>query len=144
MLYRALAVAAVAVHFLFILFVLFGGFLVFRWPRVAWAHVPVFLWGALIEFGGWVCPLTYLENHYRLKGLAEGYATSFVEHYIMPLIYPDLLFPGGFPRSGFIAIGVFVLALNGAVYWRAWKRRRVENSPPVRPSSNPPVHFTDS
>ena len=132
MLYRTLADVAVGVHLAFILFVLLGGLLVFRWPRAAWAHVPVFLWGALIEFGGWVCPLTYVENHFRLKGAAEGYATSFVEHYLVPLIYPDLLFPGGFPRSGFIAIGVFVLALNGAIYWRAWKRRRRA------------AHFTDS
>ncbi len=136
MLYRALADAAVAVHLAFILFVLLGGLLVFRWPRAAWVHVPVFLWGAAIEFGGWICPLTYLENHFRLKGAAEGYATSFVEHYMVPLIYPDLLFAGGFPRSGFIAIGVFVLAFNAAIYWRAWKRRR-------RSVTGPP-DFTDS
>ncbi len=137
MLYRALADAAVGLHLAFILFVLLGGLFVFRWPRVAWAHIPVFLWGASIEFGGWICPLTYLENHFRLKGAAEGYGASFVEHYLVPLIYPDLLFPGGFPRSGFIAIGVFVLALNGAIYWRAWMRHR-------RRAANGAADFTDS
>ena len=136
MLYRALADAAVGLHLAFILFVLLGGLLVFRWPRAAWVHVPVVLWGAAIEFGGWICPLTYLENHFRLKGAAEGYGASFVEHYMVPLIYPDLLFAGGFPRSGFIAIGVFVLAFNAAIYWRAWKRRR-------RSVTGPP-DFTDS
>ena len=137
MLYRALADATIGLHLAFILFVLLGGLFVFRWPRVAWAHIPVFLWGASIEFGGWICPLTYLENHFRLKGAAEGYGASFVEHYLVPLIYPDLLFPGGFPRSGFIAIGIFVLALNGAIYWRAWMRHR-------RQAANGGADFTDS
>ncbi len=128
MLYRALADAAVGVNFGFVLFVLLGGLLVLRWPKVAWLHVPVFAWGAAIEFGGWICPLTYIENHFRARGTAEGYGTSFVEHYLLPLIYPDLLFPGlfpgGFPRGGFIAIGLFVLAVNAAIYWRVWKNLR--------------------
>ena len=124
MLYRALADATVGVHFGFILFVVLGGLLVLRWPRVAWLHVPAFAWGAAIEFGGWICPLTYLENDFRARGAAEGYGASFVEHYLLPLIYPDLLFPGGFPRGGFIAIGVFVLAVNAVIYWRVWKNRR--------------------
>ncbi len=124
MLYRALADAAVGIHFLFVVFVLLGGLLVLRWPKLAWLHVPVFAWGAAIEFGGWICPLTYLENDFRMRGAAEGYATSFVERYILPLIYPDLLFPGGFPRAGFIAIGLFVLAVNAVIYWRVWKKLR--------------------
>ncbi len=124
MLYRALADAVVTVHFGFILFVVLGGLLVLRWPRLAWLHVPAFVWGAAIEFGGWICPLTYLENDFRARGAAEGYDTSFVEHYIVPLIYPDLLFPGGFPRAGFVAIGVFVVAVNAAIYWRLWRKLR--------------------
>ncbi len=124
MLYRALADAAVGIHFLFVVFVLLGGLLVLRWPKLAWLHVPVFAWGAAIEFGGWICPLTYLENDFRMRGAAEGYDTSFIEHYIVPLIYPDLLFPGGFPRAGFIAIGLFVLAVNAVIYWRVWKKLR--------------------
>ncbi len=124
MLYRALADAAVGAHFGFILFVVLGGLLVLRWPRVAWLHVPAFAWGAAIEFGGWICPLTYLENDFRARGAAEGYDTSFIEHYILPLIYPDLWFPGGFPRAGFIAIGVLVVAVNAAIYWRLWRKLR--------------------
>lgn len=125
MLYRILADAALGLHLLFIVFVLLGGLAVFRWPRLSWLHIPAFLWGAGIEFAGWVCPLTYLENHYRALGAADGYDTSFVEHYLLPVIYPDLLFPDGFPRGGFIVMGVFVLALNGLIYWRVWHRWRM-------------------
>ena len=124
MLMRILADLAVGVHLAFILFVLFGGLLAFRWPKAAWLHVPAFLWGAAIELSGSVCPLTYLENHLRARGAAEGYATSFVEHYLLPVIYPELLFPGGFPRGGFVFLGVFVLVLNVGVYWRVWRRLR--------------------
>ncbi len=122
MLYGILADAVVAVHLMFILFVLLGGLLALRWPRLAWLHVPVFLWGVGIELIGWVCQLTYLENYFRGLARAEGYAASFVEHYLVPLIYPDLLFPGGFPRSGFILIGIFIAVLNAIIYWRVWKR----------------------
>lgn len=124
MLYRILADATVLVHLLFIAFVLLGGLLAFRWPRVAWIHVPVFLWGAIIEFGGFACPLTQLENHWRVRAGGAGYPTGFIEHYLLPLIYPDLLFPGGFPRSGFLAMGVAVLAINGLIYWRLWRQWR--------------------
>lgn len=124
MLYRTLADATVAVHLMFIVFVVAGGFLVLRWPRIAWLHVPTFLWGGGIELAGRVCPLTYLENDFRMKAAAGGYATSFVEHYVLPVIYPELLFPGGFPRAGFIALGIAVLALNAAIYWRVWRKGR--------------------
>lgn len=123
MFYRVLADVAVAVHLLFIVFVFFGGFLNFRWPRVAWAHVPAFLWGGAIGLFGWICPLTYLENDLRAKGAVEGYATSFVEEYVVPLVYPERLF-GGFPRSGFIVIGVLIFALNAVIYWRLSTRLR--------------------
>ncbi len=121
MLYRVLADVVVAVHLAFIVFVIFGGLLTFRWPGVAWAHVPSFLWGGGIALFGWICPLTYLENDLRALGAAEGYASSFVEAYVLPLIYPERLF-GGFPRSGFIAIGLFILALNALIYWRLYRR----------------------
>ena len=124
MLYGFLADAVVVLHLAFILFVLLGGLFALRWLWVAWVHVPVFLWGAGIELLGWVCPLTYLENHLRRKGSMAGYETGFIEHYLIPLIYPELLFPGGFPREGFIAMGVFVLVLNGAIYWLVWRRHR--------------------
>lgn len=118
-----LADVAVAVHLLFIIFVIFGGFLTFGWPRVAWAHVPSFLYGGVISLFGWICPLTYLENDLRAKGQAEGYATSFVEEYVLPLVYPELLL-GEFPRSAFIVVGILIFALNAVIYWRLSKRPR--------------------
>ncbi|MHA1107801.1 MAG: DUF2784 domain-containing protein [Alphaproteobacteria bacterium] len=133
MLYRILADAVVGIHFLFIVFVLSGGLLVFRWPRMAWLHVPAFLWGGLIVIGGWICPLTYVENYFRMKGAAEGYAGGFMERYLLPLIYPELLFPGGLFPGIFIAIGCFVLVVNGLIYWRVWARRRAHKSSSSRP-----------
>ena len=77
----------VAIHFGFILFVIFGGLLVLKWPKLIWLHLPAAIWGALIEFAGWICPLTFLENRLR-SAHGGGYASGFVEHYILPIIYP--------------------------------------------------------
>lgn len=118
MLYRALADITVVVHVGFVLFVLVGGFAVLRWPKMAWVHLPAAAWGVAIELIGWVCPLTYLENYFRDQGNLAGYHTSFVEQYVLPLIYPDILFDGQFPPYGFVLIGLFVLVLNAGVYWR--------------------------
>ena len=122
MLYRALADAVVGLHLLFVAYVVLGGVLTFRWPKLAWLHVPAFVWGAATALFGWICPLTYLENDLRVKGAEQGYSGSFIETYLLPLLYPDLLFVGGFPRSGFIAIGVFVLAVNATIYFRFLQR----------------------
>ena len=125
MLYRVLADVAVAAHLLFIVFVFLGGLLTFRWPRLAWVHVPSFLWGGAIALFSWICPLTYLENDLRRRGATEGYTTSFAEEYMVPLVYPERLI-GDFPRSGFIVIGLLVLALNAVIYWRLATRLRPE------------------
>jgi hypothetical protein len=117
--FRVLADAVLVLHFGFILFVLLGGFLVLRWPRLAWLHVPVFLWGAAIEFGGWICPLTPLEKWLRELGGEAGYAGGFIEHYLTTLIYPE-----GLTRSIQLLIGAGVLAINAAIYLRLWQRRR--------------------
>ncbi|MBF0625618.1 MAG: DUF2784 domain-containing protein [Magnetococcales bacterium] len=124
MIYRLMADGVVSVHILFVLFVLFGGLLLTRWPGLVWVHVPSAIWGAAIEFGGWICPLTHLENHLRRLSHQEGYTTSFVEHYLLPVIYPDLWFPTGFPAWGFTLIGCGVILLNGVIYRRLWRRRR--------------------
>lgn len=124
MLYGLLAGAAIVVHLAFILFVVLGGLAVFRWPKLAWLHVPAFLWGAGIELVGWVCPLTYVENHFRRLAQQGAYDTGFIERYLLPLIYPEMLFPGGFPRIGFILLGIIVLIVNGVIYWRVWKAWR--------------------
>lgn len=114
-----LADAVTLVHFGFVLFVAAGGFLVLRWPVLAWLHVPCFVWGALISFAGWICPLTPLENHFRRLAGQEGYETGFVEHYIIPILYP-----GALTRGIQVGLGVAVLLVNGAIYARLLFRMR--------------------
>ena len=117
--YAALASLVLAVHGAFVLFVVAGGALVLRWPRVAWAHLPAAAWGAGIELAGGICPLTPLENHLRALAHEQGYAGGFVEHYVFGLLYPE-----GLSREVQIMLGLSVLALNGAVYAWLWYRRR--------------------
>ncbi len=87
-LYLWLSNLTIITHFLFILFVLFGGLLVLRWPKWAWLHLPAILWGFLVELNGWFCPLTQWENHYRHLAGAEVYEGDFIGEYLIPLIYP--------------------------------------------------------
>lgn len=117
--YRLAADLLVLVHFGFILFVCLGGLLVLRRPRLAWLHLPAVLWGAFVEFSGWICPLTPWE--WRLRGLAgeAGYAGGFVEHYLIPLIYPP-----GLTASAQWVLGGWVVLVNGLVYAVVWRRLR--------------------
>lgn len=117
--FRGAADVVLAVHFAFVLFVVFGGLLALRWPRVAWIHVPVALYGAGIEFLGFVCPLTPLEVWLRQRGGEAGYEGGFIEHYIVAALYP-----AGLTRGIQIGLGVAVLVLNAAVYGLVWYRRR--------------------
>ena len=111
MLFRLLADAIVVVHLGFVLFVVLGGLLVLRWPRMAWVHLPAAAWGAWIEFAGWICPLTPLENWLRQQGGGPVYATGFVERYVVPVLYPAAL-----SRDIQWALGGLVLAVNALVY----------------------------
>ena len=120
----ALADAIVLVHLAFVIFVIAGGCLVLRWRRLAWVHVPVALWGAAIALGGWICPLTPLENWLRARGGGAPYATGFIEHYVMPVLYPVAL-----TRGVQIAAGVFVLVLNALLYWLAFGLARSARRP---------------
>lgn len=119
MIHRYLADAVLVLHLVFILFVVLGGLLVLRWPRLAWLHMPVFLWGAAIEFGGWICPLTPLEKWLRQLGGEDAYSGGFIEHYLTAAIYPD-----GLTRRIQLMIGTAVLVINAAVYLALWYRRR--------------------
>jgi hypothetical protein len=121
MLYRILADLVVIVHFVFVLFVVFGGFLLFRSKRVAWLHVPCVLWAILIEFAGWICPLTPLEISLREKAGELAYRSGFIEHYILPILYPTVLTR----RLQFI-LGFLVFIINFAIYW--WVFRRIRKS----------------
>lgn len=116
--YRWAADIVLAAHLVFVLFVVLGGFLVLRWSAVAWAHVPVALYGAVIEFAGFVCPLTPLENWLRHRGGQAGYAGGFVDHYLVVTLYP-----AGLTRTMQLGLGCFVLALNAIVYGLWWRRR---------------------
>lgn len=125
MLYRLLADLLVVLHLAFVVFVVSGALLVLRRPRLAWVHVPVALWGALIEFAGWICPLTPLEVRLRLLGGEAGYAGGFVEHYLLPVLYPT-----GLTRTHQVFLGSLVLALNlGAYGWMMWRRGRERVGP---------------
>jgi hypothetical protein len=114
-----LAGVVVGLHLGFVLFVVLGGLLVLRWPRLAWVHLPAAVWGALIEFAGWVCPLTPLENHLRRAAGTAEYAGGFVEHYLLPVLYPV-----GLTRGTQYLFGAFVVGVNAAVYWWVWRRTR--------------------
>ncbi len=127
MLYHLLANIVVLIHFAFILFVIFGGFLLFRWVRWAWIHIPIVAYAALLEFFSWICPLTPLEKWLRIKGGGIAYQTGFIEHYIVPIIYPSIL-----TRQLQITLGLFVLALNLgiylAVFWLRARKKHEERS----------------
>jgi hypothetical protein len=102
----------VLVHLGFILFVAVGGLLVLRRPRLAWLHLPAVAWGALVELAGpIICPLTPWENALRLAAGEAGYAGGFIDHYIVPLIYPP-----GLTRGMQISLGIAVLLVNGLAY----------------------------
>lgn len=117
MLYRLLADFLVALHTLFVLFVVAGGFLALRWRRLAWLHVPAALWGAVIEFMGWICPLTPVENALRRLAGEAGYQGGFVEHYLMPMLYP-----AHYTLALRLALGVLVVALNAIAYALYFRR----------------------
>jgi hypothetical protein len=117
-----LADLLVVLHLLFVAFVVAGGFLLLRWPKIAWLQVPAAVWGAAIEFSSGICPLTPLENHLRALGGEAGYSVSFIERYLMPILYPANL---TVPIQ--ILLGGIVVAVNLAAYGlaiRAWRRRR--------------------
>lgn len=109
--YLLLADAVLLLHLAFILFVVLGALLVWRFPRLAWLHLPAVIWGALIEIGGQVCPLTPLENHLRRIGGAAGYHGGFIEHTLLPLIYPQ-----GLTRESQVWLGIAVIVINVAAY----------------------------
>ena len=111
MLYRLLADSLVLAHFGFVLFVVLGGLLVLRWRRLIWLHLPAAAWGFAIEVFGWICPLTSLENSLRRRAGSAGYDGGFVEHYIIPVLYPP-----GLTREIQWVLAAIVLGVNAMVY----------------------------
>ncbi len=122
---RIAADAVLLFHLAFVLFVLLGGALVLRWPRLAWLHVPAVFWGVLVELTGWICPLTPLENVLRRLGGETGYAGDFVQHYVVALLYPD-----GLTRGTQVLFALLVVILNALFYGALLFGPK--NRPPVR------------
>ena len=102
------------------LFVVLGGLLAVRWPWVAFLHIPAAVWGVLIEFTGWICPLTPLENSFRVSGGQVGYSGGFIEHYIRPVLYPN-----GLTRGTQLLLGTLALLVNVGAYAVVVTRRRL-------------------
>lgn len=120
MLFLIAADLMVVLHLGFIGFIVIGGFLVLRWRWVLFLHVPAAVWGALIEFKGWLCPLTPLEQQLRQASGQTGYTGGFIEHYILPIVYPSNL-----TREVQIVLGTFVVVINVAIYgWMIAQHRR--------------------
>lgn len=120
MLFRGLTGLVVLVHFAFVVFVVVGVIFVMRWPRLVWFHVPAVIWGLLIEFAGVICPLTPLEKWFRSLAGQEVYQGGFINHYIMPVLYPE-----GLTRDTQIVLGVLLAVINIAGYlWLLARRRR--------------------
>lgn len=111
MLYQLAADAIVLLHFSFILFVVLGGLLTYKWLCLIWLHLPAMIWGIVITLAGWVCPLTPLENKMRLSAGGSHYSTGFIEHYILPVIYP-----AGLSRELQISLGIALAVVNLLVY----------------------------
>jgi hypothetical protein len=118
-LYQIIADSIVVLHGLFILFVLLGGILCISHPKAVWLHLPCVFWGVVVELTGWVCPLTYLENSFRLKSGGVSYGGDFIMHYLEPVIYPE-----GLTREVQLLFGVIVLLMNAAVYGFLILRKR--------------------
>ena len=115
---RVLASLVVLAHMAFVAFVVAGGVLALRWPRVAWVHLPAALWGAMIALVGWICPLTPFENWLRVRGGTAAYDSGFLEYYLLPVLYPVAM-----TRGLQIGMGVLVVLVNALVYWRIFHAR---------------------
>ena len=117
--FRIAADLVVTLHAAFALFVALGALLAFRWRRVMWAHLPAAVWGVLIELSGWVCPLTPLEQALRQRSGEGAYSGDFIEHYVVPTLYPAHL-----TRETQLAIGSIALVFNVLMYSCLLSRRR--------------------
>lgn len=120
MLYRLAADVLVLLHLGFIVFVMFGGLLALKWHGMVLLHLPAVVWGAVIEYKGWICPLTPWENSLRRLAGQEGYSGGFIDHYIMPIVYPP-----GLTRDTQYSIAILVVVVNLLVYaWLLWRMIR--------------------
>jgi Protein of Unknown function (DUF2784) len=119
MIWSALADALVVVHFAFTTFVILGGFLTWRWPWLAFAHLPALAWGCWIEVSNSICPLTPLENHWRELAGEAGYREGFLAHYLVRLLYPP-----GLTWQVQRELAALLIAINVVAYTGLVRRRR--------------------
>ena len=135
---RLAADALVILHLAFILFVIFGGWLAPRWPRLIWLHLPAVVWGVLVEWTGWICTLTPLENNLLFAAGEASYTGGFIDRYLLPLIYPT-----GLTREAQLLLGAGVVAPNILVYGFVlirWVRRRRLRNVSAGPGDRSPCH----
>jgi len=130
MVWSLLADSLVVLHFAFTAFAIFGGFLTWRWPRVALAHLPALAWGCWVEVSHSICPLTPLENHFRHLGGEAGYHGGFLAHYLVRVLYPP-----GLTWHIQWALAAALIAINVVAYWGLARRWR---SPARRRGRRPP------
>ena len=123
MVYYFLSEIVLLLHFFFVVFALAGGILVVWRRKTIWLHIPAAVWAALICFAGWVCPLTYLENWFRIRGGAAGYSEGFIVRYLYPVLYP-----AGLSHDDQVILGIIVIALNLAVYGYVFRVRSAGKS----------------
>lgn len=121
MLFLYLANAVVVVHFAFVIFVVAGGLLLYRWWWVVCLHLPALIWGALVEFTHWICPLTYLEDAWRERAGLAAYQGDFVTHYLLPILYPAQLTAHIQLMLGALVIGINVI-IYGLWLWSRYRR----------------------
>lgn len=120
MLYRLSADAVLLFHLAFIVFALLGAAMAVRWRWVPLVHLPVSAWAIFVELTGRSCPLTYLENSLRIKAGQSGYSESFIEHYLLAIIYP-----AGLTREIQFVLAAVVIIVNIAIYSWLFMRKRV-------------------
>jgi hypothetical protein len=118
-LFRVAADLVVVVHAAFVVFVILGSLVVARWPRMAWLHLPAVAWGVVIELAGWICPLTPLENYLRERAGSSAYQGDFIEHYLVPVLYPAQL-----TRMRQTWFGALAIIVNLCVYIYVIRRAR--------------------
>jgi hypothetical protein len=129
---RLAADLLVVLHLAFILFVIFGALLAFRWRWIILLHIPAAVWGALIEFQDWTCPLTPWENHFRELAGEEGFSEGFIEHYLLSVIYPE-----GLTRNVQFVLGTAVLLINLGLYgWLIVRGRSNQSETPAHDSAS--------
>ena len=117
--YRIGADLVLLLHLAFVLFVVTGGLLLLKWPRLAWLHLPAAIWGAIVEYTGWICPLTPIEHTLRAMAGESAYGSDFIGHYLLPLMYP-----AGLTSIIQILLGTAVVLVNVTIYWRVFGRPR--------------------